>query len=64
MGYVIGPSPILVVAKTVTLISDDTGQSEEIISNMLLHNPSVQLEAGTKSEPQIFPDSASEYVTV
>ena len=55
---------MLVVAKTVTFISDDTGQSEEEISNTLLHNPPVQLEAGTKSEPQGFPESESEYMTV
>ena len=64
MGLVLGPSPILVVAKTVTLISDDAGQSEEEISNILLHNPFVQLEASTKSVPQEFPESESEYMTV
>ena len=64
MGLVFDSSPILVVAKTVTLISDDAGQSGEKISNTLLQIPSVQLEAGTKSEPQTLPDSESDYVMV
>ena len=63
-GLLLGPSPILVVAKTVTLISDDTGQSEEEISNKLLQNLSVQEAAGTRFKPQKLPDSESEYVTV
>ena len=64
MGLVLGPSPRFVVAKTVTLISDDTGHRLVEISNVLLQNPLVQLEAENVSESQTLPELESEYVTV
>lgn len=45
IGLDIGPTPRVVIAKIVTLISEDGGQSEDKILNTLPQNPSVQFEA-------------------
>ena len=55
-----GPSPIKLVAYTVTLILVDKGQWEELVSNVWVQIPAMQDEAPMMAEPHLLLDSESE----
>ena len=54
-----GPSPRIVVAKMVTLISENEKQSDDEISKISLQFPPTQLELGIMTEPQSLPEVES-----
>ena len=64
MGFVCGPSPRIVTADTVTLISEDGVHSDDEISNSLLQTPLIQEVALIECDPHTAPVAESKYLTV
>lgn len=64
MGLVCGPSPRIVTADTVTLISEDGVHNEDEISNSLLQKPPTQEEAWIECNPHTAPVAESKYLTM
>ena len=60
ISFVIDPSPSALVANTVTTMSEEGGQNDEVILNTCLHIPPTQEEAGVLVEPQLLPEMESE----
>ena len=53
------PSPKIFVAKADMLMSACGEHKDEDVSNVVVHTPSSQDEAGNVTEPQLFPEVMS-----